>query len=314
MRVAMFGYQTWGHRTLDALLGSTHDIVGVVTHPASDHAYEKIWDDSVEQLAQEHGIPVHLARRPDDAMIARLTEWHPDIIVANNWRTWLPPEVYDRPPHGTLNLHDSLLPAFTGFSPVPWALISGAEQVGITAHRMDGGLDTGDIAVQRAVPIGPRSTGTELVRATIDLIPEVLLDALQQIETGTVEWRPQDLDQRVFFHRRTELDSLIDWTWPAEDIDRLVRAMSDPYPSAHTYCRGERLEILEAHVSTFRYGGTPGRIFIREGDGMAVVAGGDAYRGDRRALVIDRVRTPDGVEHTANAYFPTGGGYLSREP
>lgn len=314
MRVAMFGYQTWGHRTLHTLLGSSHSVVGVVTHPASDQAYERIWDDSVEQLAQDHGIPVHLARRPDEAMIARLAEWDPDIIVANNWRTWLPPEVYDLPPHGTLNLHDSLLPEFTGFSPVPWALISGAEQVGITAHRMDGGLDTGDIAAQRAVPIGPRSTGTELVRATIDLIPEVLLDALAQIEAGTVVWRPQDLDRRTFFHRRTEFDSLIDWSWPAEDIDRLVRAMSDPYPSAHTYCRGERLEVIEAHVSSFRYGGTPGRIFIGEGEGMAIVAGGDAYRGGRRALVIDRVRTPDGVEHAANAYFPRGGGYLSREP
>jgi methionyl-tRNA formyltransferase len=314
MRVVMFGYQTWGHRTLQALLESTHSVVGVVTHPASNQAYERIWDDSVEELAQAHGIPVHIARRPDEAMIARLTAWHPDIIVANNWRTWLPSEVYDLPPHGTLNLHDSLLPEFTGFSPVPWAVISGAEQVGLTAHRMDGGLDTGDIAAQRAVPIGPRSTGTELVRATIDLIPEVLLDALAHIEAGTVVWRPQDLARRTFFHRRTEFDSLIDWNWPAEDIERLVRAMSDPYPSAHTYCRGERLDVIEAHVSTFRYGGTPGRIFIREGDGMAVVAGGDAYRGGRRAVVIDRVRTPDGVEHAASDYFPTGGGYLSREP
>ncbi|PPI73627.1 methionyl-tRNA formyltransferase [Rathayibacter rathayi] len=314
MRVVMFGYQTWGYRTLQALLGSAHTVVGVVTHPASEQAYEKIWDDSVEHLAKANGIPVHVARRPDDAMIAQLTHWHPEIIVANNWRTWLPSEVYDLPPHGTLNLHDSLLPEFTGFSPVPWALISGADQVGITAHRMDGGLDTGDIAAQRAVPIGERSTGTELVQATIDLIPEVLLDALARIEAGTVVWRAQDLARRTFFHRRTEFDSLIDWTWPAEDIERLVRAMSDPYPSAHTYCRGERLEVIRAHVSSFRYGGTPGRIFIREGDGMAVVAGGEAYRGGLRAVVIDRVRTPDGIEHAASDYFLSGGGYLSREP
>lgn len=314
MRVAMFGHQTWGHRTLRALLESEHSVVGVVTHPVSAHAYEKIWDDSVEELAREHGVPVYVARRPDDAMIAQLTEWEPEIFVANNWRTWLPPEVFDLPRHGTLNLHDSLLPEFTGFSPVPWALISGAEQVGITAHRMDGGLDTGDIAVQRAVPIGPRSTGTELVRATIDLIPDVLLDALARIEAGTVVWRAQDLARRTFFHKRTEFDSLIDWSWPAEDIDRLVRAMSDPYPSAHTYCRGERIDVIEAHVSTFRYGGTPGRIFIQEGDGMAIIAGGDAHRGGRCALVIDKVRTSDGVERPAAEFFPSGGGYLSREP
>lgn len=314
MRVVMFGYQTWGHRTLRALLDSGHSVVGVVTHPTSAHAYEKIWADSVEDLARDNDIAVHIARRPDAAMVEQLAEWAPEIIVANNWRTWLPPEVFDLPVYGTLNLHDSLLPEFTGFSPVPWALISGASQVGLTAHRMDGELDTGDIAVQRAVPVGPRSTGTELVNATIDLIPEVLLDALAQIEARTVQWQPQDLDRRSFFHKRTELDSLIDWSWPAEDIDRLVRAMSDPYPSAHTYCRGVRVDVTAAHVSTSRYGGTPGRIFIKEDDGMAIVAGGDAHRGGRRALVIDRIRTPDGVEHLAADYFPSGGGYLSREP
>ncbi|MBF4462601.1 methionyl-tRNA formyltransferase [Rathayibacter sp. VKM Ac-2878] len=314
MRVVMFGYQAWGHRTLSALLDSEHSVAGVVTHPASAHAYEKIWADSVEDLARANDIPVHIARRPDAALVAQLSEWAPEIIVANNWRTWLPPEVFDLPPHGTLNVHDSLLPEFAGFSPVPWALISGASQVGLTAHRMDGGLDTGDIAVQRAVPIGPGSTGTGLVNATIDLIPEVVLDALASIEAGTVVWRPQDLARRTFFHKRTDVDSLIDWSWPAEDIDRLVRAMSDPYPSAHTYYRGVRVEITAAHVSSYRYGGTPGRIFIKEDDGMAIVAGGDAYRGGRRALVLDRVRTPDGIEQRAADYFASGGGYLSREP
>jgi len=314
MRVVMFGYQTWGHRTLEALLKSGHSVVGVMTHPASDHAYETIWSDSVEELARDNQIPVHLARRPDDDLRAQLAAWAPDIAVANNWRTWLPPEVFDLPRHGTLNLHDSLLPEFTGFSPVPWALISGASEVGITAHRMDGELDTGDIAVQKAIPVGPRSTGTELVTATIDLIPEVLVEALDQIEAGTVSWRAQDLSRRSFFHKRTERDSLIDWTWPAEDIDRLVRAMSDPYPSAHTFHRGERIEVIAAHVSTCRYGGTPGRIFIKEGNGIAIVAGAEAHRGDRRALVIDRVRTSDGTEHAALDYFPSGGGYLTSEP
>jgi methionyl-tRNA formyltransferase len=314
MRIVVFGYQTWGHRTLHALLDSEHTVVGVMTHPVSEHAYEVIWADSVEQLARDNAIPVHLARRPDDEMKARLIEWAPDIIVANNWRTWLPPEIFDLPRYGALNLHDSLLPEFTGFSPVPWALISGATEVGVTAHRMDGDLDTGDIAAQQSIPVGPRSTGTELVKATIDLIPDVLLDALAQIEEGTVSWSPQDLAKRSFFHKRTERDSLIDWTWPADDIDRLVRAMSDPYPSAHTYHRGDRIEVIAAHVSECRYGGTPGRIFIKEGDGMAIVAGADAHRGTGRALVIDRVRTSDGIEHDALEYFPRGGGYLTRQP
>src|ERR1051325_10995268 len=99
MRVAMFGYQTWGHRTLRALLDSPHEVVLVVTHPASDHAYEKIWSDSVADLATEAGVPVVLRNRPDD-LVVPLKEADPDIIVANNWRTWLPPEVFNLPKHG----------------------------------------------------------------------------------------------------------------------------------------------------------------------------------------------------------------------
>lgn len=310
MRVVTFGYQTWGHRTLEALLDSRHEVVLAVTHPPSEHAYEAIWSDSVEDLARANNIPVHLAQRPDRALIDRVAQADPDIIVANNWRTWLPRELYDMPPHGTLNLHDSLLPKFTGFSPVIWALISGQSEVGLTAHRMDDGLDTGDIVLQRSVPVGPTSTATELVEATIDLIPEVLTTALDQIADGTAQWTPQRLAERTFFHKRSDIDSRIDWTWPAADIERLVRAQSDPYPNAYTHFRGQRLRITKASVSRCVYGGTPGRVFIHEGDGMVIVAGPAAHLGGNKGLVIERVRTDDGVEHAGTEFFPHGGGYL----
>ncbi|MYR07121.1 methionyl-tRNA formyltransferase [Gordonia sp. SID5947] len=310
MRIVTFGYQTWGHRTLEALIDSPHEVVLSVTHPPSEHAYETIWSDSVEDLARAHDIPVHLAQRPDDELIERVKHLEPDIIVANNWRTWLPRELFDLPPHGTLNLHDSLLPKFTGFSPVIWALISGETEVGLTAHRMDDGLDTGDVVLQRSVPITPTSTATELVQATIDLIPGVLGDALEQIESGTAVWTPQRLEDRTFFHKRSEIDSAINWNWPAEQIDRLVRAQSDPYPNAYTHFRGRRLRITKASVSRCVYGGTPGRVFIHEGDGMVIVSGADAHLGRNRGLVIERLRTDDGVEHAAKEFFPHGGGYL----
>ncbi|KIQ20426.1 methionyl-tRNA formyltransferase [Rhodococcus sp. MEB064] len=314
MRVAMFGYQTWGHKTLQSIVESEHEVVLVVTHPPSEHSYESIWSDSVEELARKHDIPVHLALRPDDAMRAAVAESQPDIIVANNWRTKLPRDIYDLPTHGTLNLHDSMLPRFTGFSPVIWSLISGASETGLTAHRMDDELDTGDVVVQRAVPIGPRDTATQLVQATIDLIPEVLTEALDAIADGTASWTPQDLAQRTFFHKRADIDSRIDWRWPADDIDRLVRAQSDPYPSAWTHHRGRRISIVKAHVSEGIYGGTPGRIFIHEGDGMAIVAGPNAHLGRNHALVVDVVRTDDGRDVPAVEFFPHGGGYLTDAP
>lgn len=314
MRVVMFGYQTWGHRTLQALLKSRHEVCLVVTHPTSDHAYESIWADSVEDLAHIEDIEVFLAKRPTPELIERVAAVAPDVMVANNWRTRLPEELFGIPALGTLNLHDSLLPKFTGFSPVIWSLISGATHTGLTAHLMDAELDTGDILVQRAVEITPSSTGTSLVRATLDLVPEVLEEALDQLEFGTATAVPQDLSQRTFFHKRSDRDGLVDWAWPAADIERLVRALSDPYPNAYTYFRGERLRLVASHVSRCTYGGTPGRVFIEEGGGMVIVAGAEAYRGQSPGLVLDVVRTDDGVDHDALAYFGHGGGYLTAEP
>ncbi|MFJ2647856.1 methionyl-tRNA formyltransferase [Streptomyces sp. NPDC087420] len=315
MRVVMFGYQTWGHRTLQALLDSTHEVVLVVTHPKSDHVYEKIWDDSVAELAEKHGVPVLLRNRPDDEELLRtLREAAPDIIVANNWRTWLPPEIFDLPPHGTLNVHDSLLPSYAGFSPLIWALINGEREVGVTAHRMDGELDAGDVVFQRSVPVGPTDTATDLFHRTVDLIGPIVRDSLDRIESGTAEWVAQDRSRASFFHKRSVEDSRIDWTWPAEDLERLVRAQSDPYPNAFTYHRGERIRIVSAALSRANYGGTPGRVFIREGDGVVIVAGTEARFGRSKGLVIKRVRTEDGVEHPATDYFRTMGGYLTARP
>jgi methionyl-tRNA formyltransferase len=306
----MFGYQTWGHRTLQALLASDHEVVLVVTHPKSEHAYEKIWSDSVADLAADHGVPVLIRNRPDDELLDALKAAAPDVIVANNWRTWIPPEIFALPAHGTLNIHDSLLPAYAGFSPLIWALINGEPEVGVTAHLMDGELDAGDIVLQRAVPVGPRETTTDLFHKTLDLIGPITIESLALIEAGQTTFTPQDRSRASFFHKRADVDSRIDWTASAEELDRLVRALSDPYPSAYTYHQGERLRIIGARVSAARYGGTPGRIFYREDDGVVIVAGADARTGRNHGLAITRVRTEDGVDHAATDYFRTMGGYL----
>ncbi|MCW6009242.1 methionyl-tRNA formyltransferase [Micromonospora sp. CPCC 205371] len=313
MRVVMFGYQTWGHRTLQALLDSEHEVALVVTHPPSEHAYEKIWDDSVAELAEKHGVPVLIRSRPDD-LVEPLRAVDPDIIVATNWRTWIPPEVFTLPRLGTLNVHDSLLPAYAGFSPLIWALINGEPEVGVTAHMMDEVLDAGDIVIQRAVPVGPTDTTTDLFYRTLELFGPITTDALALIATGRTDWVKQDRSKASFFHKRSIEDSRVDWTWPAEEIERLVRAQSDPYPNAFTYHRGERLRVVSAAVSEGRYGGTPGRIFIREGDGVVIVGGADARRGRNPGLVLRRVRTEDGTEYAATDYFRTMGGYLTDRP
>jgi methionyl-tRNA formyltransferase len=306
-----FGFQTWGFRTLQALIEQGHDVALAVTHPASEQSYKAIFSQSVEELAAEHGIPVHLTDRVDAETIDLVKRAEPDVIVVNSWYTKMPRELYKLPPHGTLNLHDSLLPKFTGFSPVLWALISGESEFGLTVHRMDDGFDTGDILIQHSLPIGPTDTGTELVMRGMDLIPGALRDALSALESGTAVWRPQHKAERTYFHKRSERDSLIDWSWPAADLERFVRALSEPYPRAFTCYRGQRIEILSARISEARYGGTPGRVIVQEGGG-AVVCGPDAYRGANRGLLITRIRTAGGVERSGDEFFVSGG-YLNNQ-
>ncbi|MGE5769297.1 MAG: methionyl-tRNA formyltransferase, partial [Betaproteobacteria bacterium] len=256
-----------------------------------------------------HDIPVHLTMRADHETIDVVKRSEPDVIVVNSWYTRMTEELYDLPPYGTLNMHDSLLPKSTGFSPVLWSLISGESEIGLTIHRMNSELDAGDILVQHSLPIGSADTGTELVMRGIDLIPGALDEALTALEAGTAQWRPQEKSERTYFHKRSQRDSLIDWSWPAEDLERLVRALSAPYPPAFTSYQGERIEVLQAKVSDIRYGGTPGRVIVQEGGG-AVVCGPNAHRGQNRALVITRVRTADGAEHAGDAFFRRGG-YLT---
>lgn len=311
MRVVTFGYQTWGFRTLQALIDSDHEVVLSVTHPASEHAYKSLWSDSVEDLAKANDIDVHITERVDRETIDKVAAAAPDVIVVNSWYTWMPAELYNLPPHGTLNLHDSLLPKFAGFSPVLWAVISGHTHTGLTVHRMDEELDAGDILVQRSVEIRPTDTAPALVEMTMDLIPDVLKEALAELEAGTATWTPQDPAERTFFHKRSESDSLIDWRLPAEDLERFVRALADPYPNAYTFYRGQRLRIVDAAVAKVRYGGTAGRVFVREGDGMAVVVGPDSFRGHNLGLLIKKVRTDDGTVHVATDFLARGGFFAS---
>jgi methionyl-tRNA formyltransferase len=314
VRVALFGFQTWGYRVLEALLGSEHEVVLVVTHPKSDHAYESIWSDSVEGLALSKGVPVLVKNRPDSEVVAAVAD--ADVMVACNWRTWIPPEVFTAPRFGALNVHDSLLPRYAGFAPLNWAILNGETEVGVTAHVMDERLDRGDIILQWSVPVGPQDTATDMFHATLEMMGPITLEALGHLERGTGQRIPQDMSQATFFHKRSVEDSLIDWTWPAADIVNLVRAQSDPYPNAYTFADGRRLRVLQASVSSERCGGTAGRVFARtvDGDGVIIVCGPGAHRGANPGLVIERVRDDEGREGPAREFFTRLGGYLRRSP
>ncbi|MFF9150043.1 methionyl-tRNA formyltransferase [Streptomyces sp. NPDC014861] len=315
MRVVFMGYQTWGHRVLEALLESEHEVPLVITHPASNHAYETIWNDSVVALAERHGIPVLTRKYANDEEVAeRLRELAPDLLVSSDWRSWVAPEIYALATYGAINIHDALLPRYGGFAPLNWALVNGEPEVGVTVHFMDENFDLGDIVVQKRVAVEDKDTVTDLFHKTIDLFAPAVLESLELIGSGRTDWTPQDPAQATFFHKRSVEDSRIDWTWPAQDLANLVRAQVDPYPNAFAYYKGERVRVLSASVSPMRLGGTVGRVFRPVGEGVAIVCGPGARRGSEYGLVVERVRTDDGVEHRGVDFFRTMGGYLTSRP
>ncbi|MGD9528819.1 methionyl-tRNA formyltransferase [Pseudonocardia sp.] len=313
MRVVVFGYMSWGHRVLDAVLAAGHEVPIVVTHPDSDNPYETFFNDSVAALAATHAIPVLVRERAGDAeVIDRIRAAAPDVTVVSNWRTWLAPEVFTIPRLGTLNLHDSLLPAYAGFAPLNWALINGEPEVGVTAHMMDAEFDAGEIVLQRSTPVTDDDTVVDLLERTAAMFGPLTVEALELLASGRTDWTPQDRSRATYFHRRSDADNRIDWTWPARDIANLVRAQVDPYPNAWCLHEGRRLRIAAAGVTDAPYGGTPGRVFVRDGKGgVVIVAGADARRGRNPGLVVRRVRTDDGQELSGDEYFRRLGGYLT---
>jgi methionyl-tRNA formyltransferase len=315
MRVVAFGYMTWGRRTVEAILDAGHEVVLVVTHPDSDNAYEKIFNESVADLAADHGIPLLVRNRADDAEVREaVAAAEADVMVVSNWRTWLSPDVFGLPRLGTLNVHDALLPAYAGFAPLNWALINDEPEVGVTAHMMNAEFDAGDVVLQRSTPVTDEDTIVELFDRTLAMFGPITVDALELLATGRTEWSPQDRRAASYFHRRTEEENRIDWTWPARDVFNLVRAQLDPYPNAYCYHGAERLRIIAASVTADAIGGTPGRVVIRRGPGVVIVAGADARRGRAPGVLVERVRTDDDRELDAAEYFTTMGGYLTAHP
>lgn len=314
MRVVVFGYMTWGRRTLEAVLEAGHEVPLIVTHPTSDNPYEKIFNESVAELAADHSIPVLTRNRADEEVGTAIAAADADLMVVSNWRTWLPPAVFSIPRLGTLNVHDALLPAYAGFAPLNWALINDEREVGVTAHLMDAEFDAGDIVLQRSTPVTDEDTVVDLFDRTLAMFGPITVDALALIASGAARPAPQDRRAASYFHRRSEEDNRIDWAWPARDVFNLVRAQVDPYPNAYCFHGTQRLRVLRARVTESAFGGTPGRIVIRQGDGVVIVAGADARHGRNRGVLIEQVRTDDGREYAAAEYFPRMGGYLTSHP
>ncbi|KOV80768.1 methionyl-tRNA formyltransferase [Nocardia sp. NRRL S-836] len=269
MRIVFFGYGELGAVVLSALV-EHHDVVQVLTHRTE---FTGLGEPHVAELVERHGLScVISANGREPELPGQLRELAADAIVSTNWRTRLPGELLTTSRLGALNVHDALLPKFSGFGAINWAVREHESETGVTVHLMEPELDTGPVVVQRVVPIGDHDTATEIYeQVTAQYVPATLeaLDRLAAGERGT----PQDAAKRTFWHRITEDDTRIDWTKSTRSIYDLVRGQSDPYVNAWTTLDGQRIAVKKAALPSMGFCGTPGKVVRQADGGVAVVTG-----------------------------------------
>jgi methionyl-tRNA formyltransferase len=310
MRIVFLGFGTWGVESLRGILEAGHDIRLVLTHPESKHEYERIWNDSVLELATEYQIPAIVCSSANREEVAcRIEGARPDLLVSSDWRTWLGPRVFNLPKFGSINVHDALLPRYGGFAPINWAIANGEIETGVTVHFIHDDLDLGDIILQRRIEIGFSDTATDVFYRTLPLFSSLLIESIGLIERGQVPRVRQDRSLATFYHKRSERDSLVDWNRSSLEIYNLIRAQSDPYPNAYSHLNGKKLMLKKASLPDRAYRGTPGRVFCRSRDGVVVVCG-CSRTSPFHGLVLEQVQEEGAEVLEANEYFRRMGDYL----
>jgi methionyl-tRNA formyltransferase len=272
-RLVFMGTPEFAVPALDALTRTPHKVVGVYTRPDQPAGRGKhLRASPIKQLAAERGLPIFqppTLRQPE--FVAPLRDLAPDLIVVAAYGLILPPDVLAIPPRGCVNTHASLLPRHRGAAPIPAAILAGDAETGITLMQMDAGLDTGAILAQRAIPIAEDDTTGALTEKLARLAAALLIETLPRILAGEIAPQPQDEARATVFKTIRKEEGLIDWTMPAIQIARRVRAFN-PWPSAFTFWNGAQLKILRAHASPATRHGAPGRVFESQ-DEIAVTTG-----------------------------------------
>jgi methionyl-tRNA formyltransferase len=309
MRIVFIGAGEIGVPTLQALLRSSeHQLTGVVTQP----------DKPVGRAQQIEPPPIKRAlagttililqpkRIKDRQAIEEIHALQPDAIVGMAYGQILPREVLEVPRIACLNLHASLLPRWRGAAPIQAAIAAGDPETGITVMYMAEGLDTGDILLRRSINILPTDAGDSLHNRLAHIAPEALLEALQMLAKGNAPRILQDNALATYAPKLTRDDGKIDWSEPAEIIERKIRAFN-PWPGAFTEIASpgvRKLKIFSAAIVDLD--GKPGE-FLRIDKELVIAAGKGALslgevqlEGKRRMNTAEFLRGHASILHAAH--------------
>jgi len=304
MRIVFIGTGEIGVPTLEALLKSEHDVVGVVTQPDKPVGRtQQIEPPPIKKVligrARPPGAPIlQPPRIKDPNTIEEIRVQTPDVVVVIAYGQILPRDVLEIPKIACLNLHASLLPRWRGAAPIQAAIAVGDQRTGITVMYMDEGLDTGDILLQRTTEIRPDDTGRSLHDRLAQIAPDALLESLRFLAKGIAPRIPQDSSLATYAPKLKREHGKIDWSEPAEAIERKIRAL-DPWPGAFTQVGGQNLKIFSATVVDLS--GQPGEILHNRGQ-LVIAAGkgalslGDVQlEGKRRMSAAEFLRGHQGL-------------------
>ena len=242
----------------------------------------------VARFAREHGLPLRQVERVrDPAFLADLAELAPDLAIVVAFGQIFPQALLDLPRLGCVNLHASLLPRWRGAAPIQAAIGAGDERTGVSTMQMEAGLDSGPILLQREVAIGPEETAGELFVRLADLGAAVMVETVRALGAGELAPRPQPADGVTFAGKLKREQGRVDWTRPAEELARLLRAAT-PWPglAAELDAAPVRLVAARALAERAPSRAAAGEVLGLRGDALAVAAG------DGSVLALDRVQRP----------------------
>lgn len=261
MRIVFMGTPEFAVRSLEALVCSGHELVGVVTQPDKPVGRKReIMKTPVKVYAESQGIPVYQPRRiRDEEAIAQISEWAPDLIVTAAYGQILPVALLNLPSLGAINVHASLLPKYRGAAPINRAIIDGETETGITIMYMTEEMDAGDMILQRAVEIGDQTTAGELTERLSVLGAELLLEAVSLLISGQAKAIKQDESLVTLAPMLKREDELVDFARTSAELVNQIRGLS-PAPSAYTYLDGRVFKLLAATAVTGDAGLEPGTI------------------------------------------------------
>jgi methionyl-tRNA formyltransferase len=247
MRIVFMGTPEFALPSLRRLADDGYDIVGVYTRADQPAGRGRtLTPPPVKTAALELGLPVFQPtglRQPE--AVEELASLRPDVIVVCAFGQILRQPVLDIPPKRVVNVHPSLLPRHRGATPIQAAILAGDEETGVSIMLMDAGMDTGPVLRQRSLAISPGDSGGSLGERLSRLAADLLGETLPLWLAGEIEPQPQDEARATYSSLIQKEDSAIDWTRPAVDIWRQVRAMN-PWPGAATTLDSEALHIWEA--------------------------------------------------------------------